>query len=477
MALTSPGIGSGLDINGLVSQLMSLERRPLATLDNREAGLQARLSAYGTIKGALSSLQTAAQALKDAAKFSAMKATAADTTILAASADAGAAAGSYNIEVQNLAQSQKLISSGSASTETIVGNGTLTIEFGTYSAGTFTANADKGSTTVTIDDSNHTLEGIRDAINDANAGVTATIVNDGSAYRLVVSSNSTGASHALKVTVADDDGNHTDTSGLSALAYNAATGEAQNLSETVAARNATIKIDTVTISKDSNVITDAIEGVTLTLAKENAGSTTKLTVARDTSGVKTAIDAFVKAYNDVAATIKNVTAYNAEAKKASVLTGDTTARAVESQLRALLNAPISGAPAGLTTLSDIGINFQKDGTLSVDSATLQAALDDPAKSVSTLFASETNTTGYAAQIDSLVAAMLNSDGLIAGRTDGIDSSIKVIGKQREALALRLEQIEKRYRAQFTALDSMIASMTKTSTFLQQQLANLPKAGD
>lgn len=656
MALSSPGIGSGLDVNGLVSQLMALEQRPLTLLATKEAKYQAQLSAYGSMKGALSSFQSAVAALATPAKFTAVKASVADTAVLTASASPSASAGSYSIQVQTLAQAQKLKSGTFAATTTTVGTGTLTIQFGTYSGGSFTLNPDKSAKTITIGSSNASLSGVRDAINAADAGVAASIVNDGSGYRLVVSSKDAGLANALKITVADNDLNNTDAAGLSQLVYDASTGGTTNLTQTVAAQNATAVIDGITVTKSTNTLTDAIDGVTLTLLKE--GSTTTLSVAKDTAGIKAAVESFVKAYNDLNKTLTDMSKYDAVNKQASILTGDATVRSVQSQLRALFNTALSSAGGGLTTLADIGVTFQTDGTLKLDATKLTKALNDGSKDISTLFAAigkpsdslvgfvsstadtqdgsyainvsqlatrgktvgggaavltinagsndtlsvtvdgvsasltlaagtytattlaaeiqsringasalssagigvtvtqdlgvltvtsnrygssskvaitggtaaadlfgaatqtdgvdvagsiggvaasgsgqaltgagdasglKVNITGgatgdrgtigfargYADLLDKLVGRMLENDGLVDGRMDGINASIKELGTRREALTRRLEQIEKRYRAQFTALDAMIASMTQTSTYLQQQLANLPKAG-
>jgi flagellar hook-associated protein 2 len=659
MALSSPGIGSNLDVSSIVSQLMALERRPITALDKREAGFQAQLTAYGSLKGALSAFQNALKALAIPARFTGNRTSVADTTVLTASAAASASAGSYGIEVTALAQAHKL-KTGTAfdSTSGSLGSGTLTIQFGTYSGGTFTANADKAAATITIPAGQNSLAGVRDAINAANAGVAAGVVNDGSGNLLTLASKDGGMANALRITVADDDGNNTDNAGLSRLAYDAATGGTSNLAQTQAAQNATVIIDGITVSKSSNVITDAIEGVTLNLLKTNVGASTALTVSRDTAGIKSAVEGFVKSFNDAAKTLKDLSAYNAAAKQGAVLQGDATVRTIQSQLRAVLNGALTTAGGDLTTLSDIGVAFQKDGTLALDAAKLQKALDNPNKDISTLFAAvgkptdslvsyvgsssetkpgsyslnltqvatqgkavgtvtlggttvigagtndtldvvidgtsatitlsagsytptqlaaeiqsqingalsaagiavtvsqsggiltigsnkygstssatvsggsaqadlfgaTTNTTGvdvagtigsqtatgdgqtltgsgdaeglrltvadgatgdrgtinfslgYAHQLDQLVQRLLDGDGPLAGRTEGINRSVRDIGKRREVLEQRLEMIEKRYRAQFTALDTMLASMTQTSTYLQQQLANLPKAG-
>ena len=657
MALSSPGIGSGLDVNGLVSQLMALEQRPLSLLNTKEAKLQAQLSAYGSLKGALSSFQSAVAALATPARFTAVKASVADGTVLSASAATTASAGSYSIEVQTLAQAQKLKSEAFAATSTAVGTGTLTIQFGTYSGGSFTLNPDKSTKTITIGSANASLAGVRDAINAADAGVSASIINDGTGYRLVIASEDAGVANGLKITVADDETTNVDTVGLSQLAYDASTGGTTNLTQTVAAQNATAVIDGISISKPTNTWTDAIEGVTLNLLKE--GQTTTLKVAKDVAGTKAAVESFVKAFNDLNTTLSNLSKYDAANKQASILTGDATVRSVQSQLRGLFNTALSTAGGGLTSLADIGVAFQTDGTLKLDASKLTTALNDGTKDVATLFAavgkpsdslvsfvsSTTDTKngnyavsvtqlatqgktvgqgnaaltinagsndtlsltvdgvlvsvtlnagtylttaalaaeiqskingasglssvgssvtvtesggkltlmsnrygsassvtvtggnaatdlfggtvdtagvdvagsiggvaatgsgqaltrvgdatglkinitggttgdrgtisfarGYADLLDKLVGRMLENDGLVDGRMDGINASIKDLGTRRSALASRLELIEKRYRAQFTALDTMLASMTQTSNYLQQQLANLPSAG-
>lgn len=485
MALSSPGVGSGLDINGLVKQLMTLERAPITLLDKKEASFQARLSSFGTVKSALASLQTAAKALSTPEKFSPMKTTVADSSVLSASAGATAMAGSHEVEVQSLAQSQKLLMSaagggGYATADTVIGTGTITIGFGTYTAAeapatepSFTPNPDKpDAKNIVIDSSNNTLSGVRDAINSANAGVSASIIRDGSAngYRLILTSTDSGARNAMKIGVAGATGE------LGQLAYDpsSAAAQATRLTETVAAKDSVIKVDNVTITNQSNTVTDAIQGVTLNLAKTMAeGTTTKITVARDTSNVKTAVEGFVKAYNDANKAMRDATSYDVSTGKAAVLTGDSTVRSIQSQLRGVFANPLSGAPAGMSLLSDVGISFQKDGTLTIDEAKFNKTLADPAKDMSKLFASTGSVKGFAWQTEVLTGRILSPVGVLANRSDSINASIKDIGSRRDVINDRLVGIEKRYRDQFTALDSMVASMTATSAYLAQQLANLP----
>jgi flagellar hook-associated protein 2 len=228
MGITAPGIGSNLDVNTIVSQLMAVEQRPLTVLNQKESGYQTKLSAYGTLKGALSAFQSAMQGLSDPGRFQAIKATVADDSILTASSNGNgkAMAGTYSIEVQQLAQQQKIRSSGFDSTSTVVGSGTLTIQYGTYDSNqnTFTLNSGKAAETITIDPSNNTLSGMRDAINSANVGVSATIINDGTSNRLVLTTKDSGAANSIKISVSDDDNTNLDTSGLSQLSFDPTAG-------------------------------------------------------------------------------------------------------------------------------------------------------------------------------------------------------------------------------------------------------------
>jgi flagellar hook-associated protein 2 len=483
--ISSPGIGSGLDVNALVTQLMTIEKAPVTLLDKKEASFQSRISSYGTLKGSLAALQTAAKALSTPATFSPVKASVSDATALAVTASSTAVAGSYDVEVKTLAQSQKLLISPSASAgypslDWPVGTGTITIDFGTFTTiapvpadpaakSSFAANADKTTKTIDIGAGNQTLSGVRDAINAANAGVSASIINDGNGYRLSLTSTDTGARNAMRINVANA------TSDLGQLNYDPSAADAgkTKAAENVKAQDAVIVVDNITITKQSNTITDAIQGVTLNLTKTMAaGTTSKITLARDTSNVKTSIEAFVKAYNDSNTALKSATAFDVATGTAAVLTGDSTIRSVQTQLRNMFAAPVSGAPSGMAILSDAGISFQKDGSLTIDSTKLAAATTDPTKDLSKLFAATATGNGYGYQMDVLVGKLLSPVGIMADRTNSFGKSVKDIGTQRDTVNARLVEIEKRYRAQYTALDTLIANLTTTSTFLTQQLASI-----
>lgn len=451
--ISAPGLGSGLDINGIISKLMEVERQPLTVLARREAGEQAKLTAFGSLKGALSSLQTAARTLAAEGTFAGRTASGFDSAVLSASASASAAAGSYAINVTQLANFHALRSNTDyAATTDTFNHGTLSIAIGGGTA-----------VNVTIGATNNTLAGIRTAINEANAGVTASIVNDGTTNRLVLASKTSGTAGAISVNVTDSASGGT----------HALTGLASaSMVETQAADNAELSINGIAISRSSNTITDAVDGLTLSLKKEG---TTTLTVAQNTGAVTAAVNAFVKAYNDAVGQIRSMTAYDAANKRASVLTGDSTARGIQSQLASLASAQVTGIAGGIARLSDLGIRVQADGTLATDSGKLAAALADRDIDVAGFFTRTTaGNEGIAVRFGTVLEGMVGSAGLITGRTDGINATIKDIQKRGESLNLRLEQIEKRYRSQFTALDTLISSMNQTSQFLSQQLANLPK---
>lgn len=454
--LSSPGIGSGLDINGLVTKLMEAEQAPVKALNSKEAGFQAKVSAYGSLKGALSSVQSTAKSLTLAATFTSRTAVVSDAAILSASADTAAAAGVYSVVVTQLAKFHTVRSDTDygATTDTF-NTGTLAIKVG---AG--------DTVNVTISSSNNTLAGIRQAINDAGTGVTAAIVNDGSTNRLVLTSKTLGTSGAITVTATDSGsgGTHALT-GLGSPA----------LVEVQAADDAEFSVNGFEVSRSSNTVSDVVEGLTLNLAKTGSAN---VTVSANTGATTTAINAFVKAYNDTVKQLQAASAYNAATKTASVLTGDSTARTIATELRTLAQATVSGVGGGVTTLSSIGIALQKDGTLLVSSSKLAAALADPAKDVAALFSSTTaGKLGIAVRFNEAMENVIGSSGMLAGRTEGIATSIKDIGKRRDALALRLTKIEARYRTQFGALDRLIASMTQTSQYLTQQLANLPNTSN
>lgn len=418
MAISAPGIGSNLDVNGIVTQLMAVEQQPLAALAKKEASIQSEISAYGTVKGALAGLQSAVQGLSDASKFQIGKsASSSANDVLSATATADAVNGSFAVEVSKLAQAQRLATTGVASSTAVIGNGTLTFDFGTisggsfnsttgqYSGASFTSNGN-GAKTITIDSSNNSLEGIRDAINKAGIGVSASIVNDGSntPYRLALSVANAGASNSLKISVSGGD------PALTSLLANDPSGT-QNLQETATAQNSELKINGISISKSSTVIADAIQGVTLNLSKTNVGSPATVTVSSSNSSIGNAVSAFVKAYNDAKKTLDSVTAYDGSSAKAGgtvgksgPLQGDATIRRMQYQIRQMFSTEVTGVDSNYNSLAKVGVSFQKDGTLSLDNTKFQKAMDASYGNVLALFAATGNASDTLVKYDSSTTA-------------------------------------------------------------------------
>jgi flagellar hook-associated protein 2 len=380
--------GAGvIDVNGIVSQLMTIERRPLQQLARQEASFQAKLSAFGSIKSALSEFQTALGALNQSTTYQGVKATSSDNEQVKVSANNNAAPGTHTVRVAGLAQAQTLASRAFANTDLAIGTGTITIQKGTFGAGTFTPNASYPPASITIGPTQNTLTGIRDAINAAKVGVNATIVNDGTGHRLVLGSTS-GAANGLRITTTDGDGNALDDAGLSQLAYDptGSAGAGKNLTQQIAPADATVEIDGLTVRSASNSISTALEGVTLELGKTSTTAAV-ITLTRDVGTIKSAVEKFVKAYNDLDSELVNISKPSVDGSEAGVLAGDSLVRGLRTTLRTLLQTPAEGT-AGLNRLSDVGITFDKTGKLQLDNTKLQKQLDADPQGIARIFARE-----------------------------------------------------------------------------------------
>jgi flagellar hook-associated protein 2 len=429
--ISSPGIGSSLDVNSIVSQLMVAESQPLTQLQTREASYQAKLTAYSSVKGSLSSFQTAVAALSDPSLFQSLTGTSSNTSVLSASTTSTAVPGSYAITVNTLAQAQSISSAGEASTATAIGSGTattLTFQFGTISGGslsngqytgsTFTQNASQATGTVVIDSTNNSLQGIRDAINSANIGVTASIVNDGdpnTPYHLLLTSKSTGQAESMKITSSGGDSAIT-----SLLSYDPAS--TQNLTQTTAAQNASLSVNGLPITSTTNTVTGAISGVTLNLT-QGGGATTTLSVANNTAAVTTAINNLVQAYNSVNTVLSSYTRYDSSTQTAGPLFGDATIQQIQARIRSTLTGTLAGVGSNtLTNITQIGLEFQKDGSLTVDSSTLQTALTNNFSNFAQLFSNFGETT------DSLVNYVSSTSSSQAGSYSVNVTSLATQGK-------------------------------------------------
>lgn len=411
MAISSPGVGSNLDVNKIVSGLMKAEERPLELVNQQKSNYETKISAYGSLKGALSTFQDAVEELSSASKFNTQKAESADAAVFTATSSGKAVEGNYAIKVNQLATSQKLMMAGDSNIYSEIGTGKLTISFGSYDAqtNTFSANAEQKTTTIDITSANNTLAGIRDAINAANAGVSATIVNDGQVNRLVLNAQNTGSVNSMKITVADNDAGNLDASGLSRLAFDPTKSSAlgKNLTELQAAKDAIVDIDGVTVTKPGNVIDDALEGITLNLLKANPGTALNLAVSRDQTAIEQSVTDFVNAFNAANKVIRDLTQYDATSKAGGPLVGDAVTRSVTTQIRQVLTARVDGN-TNLQSLNDIGVSFQRDGTLALNSDKLKLAIQNHMDELPALFAASGKTT------DSAVKYIGSSDKTVAG---------------------------------------------------------------
>ncbi|NOR71178.1 MAG: flagellar filament capping protein FliD [Methylomarinum sp.] len=451
MALTSSGIGSGLDIDSLVTQLVRAEgSAPSLRLNKREAGFQSDLSAIGQLKSVLSEFQSNLGGLSNVVGLQPRSASSSDRDLFTAKADNTASAGTYDVEVLTLAQSAKVRSNSFTDSDTeVIGTGTLDISLGTT---TFQ---------IAVDASNNTLAGIRDAINAAsdNPGVTASIINVDGGPQLVLDSNDIGAANTITVAAVDDDG--ADGFDLTRL-------DSASLTDVQVAQDATFNLDNQLVTRGSNSFSDVIEGVTIDLKKEAVGTTETLTVALDKGAVTANVKSFALSYNKLADTLKKLSSFDPETKVAGPLQGDSALRGVQNNLRSILGDSIDGLAYG--TLAEIGVTTDEAGHFQVDGSKLDAALAADFTSISQLFAGE---NALVSKLDEVLGRYLASDGVLESRTSSLKKGIKDVADDREQLGRRLESIEKRYRAQFNAMDTLLGQLQSTSGFLSQQLSNLP----
>lgn len=463
--------GSGIDVQGIVSQLMQIERRPLLAIQQSLSGVQTKLSAFGKLQAALSAFQDAARSLTRTATWQASSASSSDAAAVKATANQGAIAGGYSIEIGQLARRQTVASTAFASTDSVVGEGTLRIRMGTLDAtGTvFAPDPERAEVAVAIAPGT-TLAQARDAINEAGAGITATLVADSSGQRLMLRSTDSGTAQAFSVTVDDADGSGLDASGLSALAFapSAAAGSGRNLQLTQLAQDAAVTVNGLQVSASSNLLTGAVENLTLELGRVTSAPV-EVTVSSDRESLRASLDTFVKTWNDLNGLLSAQLRYDAATKTAGPLQGNQTVTGIQQQMREILRASVgTGAANGLSAL---GIEFQRDGSLAANATRLDAALANPA-AVQSLFARAGATpddAGLARRLVSRIDALLGIDGAIPGATDALHAREKSIEQQRERLDARLTEIEKRLLRQYTALDANLAKMAGAFSSAQRLL--------
>lgn len=454
--ITSLGTGSGLDLEGLVTKLMAVESQPLTALQKKQSAYSTKISAMGQLSSVLSTLQTAATKMETAinqsatAKFTAYTATIAKTDVASATASTGAVAGNYSLEVTQLAAAQQIKGSEYTAGET---DGTLTLELGSVSGSTYTT---KSTFNITIA-AHSTLEQARDAINNKSTGVTASIIKDKDGVQQLVLASKEGLDNVMKLS-----------GDVAGLDYDPTGSSNVNFSEIVPAKDATFKLNGIESSSSSNTVTDVLDGVTLNLTATNEGTPTTLKITGDiTAGITSALQAFITAYNAANTSMHTLGAYNADTKVAGTLQGNSTLRTAMSQIRSTLFTANSGSgSSAYQSLSNIGVSVGADGSLSLDPTKLNTAITADGGTVASLVAN----AGKA--FDTTIGKLIGSEGYVTSATNGLNQSVKDNQKSQDNLQTRLTAIEARYRAQFSALDTLIANLKTTGSYITDYISSL-----
>lgn len=472
--ISNIGVGSGLDLQSLLQSLQDNENLALKPISDQATSYQSKLSAYGKIKAALDAYQAAAKNLSNPKTFSVVKA-AVSNGILSAATSADSVPGSYAIKVNNLATAQTLASAGLADQKAAIGGGTITFDFGKDLA---TGGAPTSTKTVTIG-SDTSLQGIRDSINKADIGVKASIVNDGSGtpYRLVLTSAKTGEDMSMRVSASD-------AAVANVVAFDPTLAVQPNgVQEKVKAANASLTVNNIDIVSQSNTVTDAVPGTTLTLT--GTGDTT-LTSTQDDDSIKTAVTAFVSAYNALLTEAANQTAFDTsnnalgDPSSSSPLTGDGTLRNIQTSLRTMLNAGLPDGKGGTLSLSQMGISFDLDptsggqnyGKLKIDDDKLDAAISQNAQGMSAFFGGVNGAKGLGNTVSDYIDGLNADGGALSSVTEGLTDSLKALNDKYTQTQDRIATTMDRYKAQFTQLDILVSQLNQTKSYLTQQFASL-----
>ncbi|MFZ2988326.1 flagellar filament capping protein FliD [Ideonella sp.] len=476
--ISSLGVGSGLDSEGIISALMAVERKPIDLLKTENTSLSSQVSSMGRLKSLTATMRDKAAALSDLSLWGKKSFTAADTSVVSGSVTSGTASGRYAVSVQALAASQTVTSSALASSASTLSEGSLTIELGEWTvpvggppATGFDPKSGASAITINIGAGETSLASIRDKINAAGAGVTATLINDAGGARLSLRSTETGAENGFRIAATETTDDGDSATGLSALNFDARNAS-NPLTRNQWAANAQATINGIQVESATNTFAEVSDGMSITVGKVSA-TAVEVVVADDTAAVKTGIDDFVKAFNELANYIKDQTKYDATAKKGGVLQGDRATVGFQWQLRGVINQG-SSASSTWSRLSDIGISMKSDGTLETSSSKLSAALANPAE-LRKLLATDGNDTGSSGFMDrfrDLGRAVLDTEGSLQTRETALNASVTRNTDRQAELEERLTSVEARLRAQYEALDTTMAKLSAMSSYVTQQLSSL-----
>jgi flagellar hook-associated protein 2 len=442
MSITFGGLATGIDTASIITELMKIERFPIDRLEKDRAYYNSRLDAFSKLDGKLKSFLKKAEAIDSAAELNSPSILSSSEDNLSVTAGSKAGLGSYQVTVVDLAQQQKDVSQGYVDKASA-----------TFGTGTINLTVEGVPTDITIDATNNSLEGIAQAINDADLGVSAAIINDGTAtpYRLVLTGDSVSESFSL------------DSSGLSG-----GTEAIPTMSTTQVAKQAHIVIDGIDVYADSNSV-EAVPGLSMELLKADPMATTTLNVSADKDATSDKIQEFVDAYNEIITFIAD--------QKDADWGNDSAFRSVKRHLQDLVVTP-QGGSGTFSTLAQLGFETQRNGTITLSSSRLSNALDDDYTGVISLFSGEDGIEGISAKFASYLGDITDStDGLYAGRKKGTDSNLRRIDQRIISLESRLEQKEETLRAQFSAMEGLVSGLNAQGSYLTQQLASMPTIGN
>ena len=478
--ISSAGIGSGIDVETTIGKLLAIEKRPLTTLQTKATTIDSKISAFGSVKSQISTLSDAVTALSKAATWTAKSVSSSNSTAVSASVTAGsdASLSSLSVSVSQLARAQSVASAAVAS-GTGVGSGSLSIQLGTWSSGASPSFTEGAGAAVSVSiDASDSMANIATKINAAGAGVTATVLKDLSGERLMLRSSTTGEAAGFRVQATDD--GSSGGVGLGALAFDNPSAGAGMAANTVQyGQNAKATINGIAVESATNTLADNIPGLSLTLSQVTTAPV-DITASSDTSAMKTAVNAFVTAYNATNTMLNSATKYDASTKTAALLQGDATTTGLQNALRQLLGSSSGGG--ALKQLSDLGISIGSAGAgnLVVDAAKLDKALKSPA-AVQQFFSAPSgaaagdSATGFATRFSAFTQAAIAATGTLDTRTTSLQSEKKTNGKDQDKVNDRLTLVESRLRKQYTSLDTKMASLTTLGNYVTQQIAQWNKS--
>lgn len=468
MGISSTGIGSGLEVESIITKLVALEKQPLTTLQTKATIIQTKISDYSQIKSLVSTLSDAASKMTLDSGWNSLSVSSSNSSAVSASVTGLASATSFNVGVSQLAKAQSTASTAVTAGAALGSSGTLTLQLGTWASNAFTAgSAASVAVTVTATD---TMAQIATKINDSGSGLVATVLTDASGDRLMLRSSATGEAAGFRILATDGDGNNTDSSGLSRLAFDlsAVTAYGMGANTYQAGQNAKATINGIAVTSTTNKFKDVIAGLTIT-ASEVTSSNVEISATNDKEALTTNIQAFVDAYNAINKYLADATAYDATSKTSGDLQGDATAIGLRNSLRSMMGTATTGG--SVTRLYELGISMGQDGNLTVNAAKLSTALDTPDK-VKTFFAQNNNdvaSNGLARKVKAFTTDLLSFSGAMNNKADALAAETKRNTAEQDKVTARAAAVEKRLRATYTALDTKMATLSALSTYITQQV--------